>query len=163
MAELLDTSIVHVAEEIAQKIGLALPVGNEHIKVAGNLLAFEAIKSVTEIIYPAALSSMSFNANGITLAFIQKKLDEINEKMDILLDVHLKSAKSFLKSAIIALKYQNYDDSYDEFKKVKDSATFAFNSAKGNDIKRIKSSNMKIFSIVMTKVYKCFWYVLVQK
>ena len=162
MADLLDTSIVHVAEEIAQKIGLVLPVGNENIKVAGNLLAFEAIKSVTEIIYPAALSSMSFNANGITLAFIQKKLDEINEKMDILLDVHLKSAKSFLKSAIIALKYQNYDDSYDEFKKVKDSATFAFNSAKGNDIKRIKSSNMKIFSIVMTKVYKSIWYVLVQ-
>ena len=62
-----------------------------------------------------------------------------------------------------ALKYQNYDDSYDEFKKVKDSATFAFNSAKGNDIKRIKSSNMKIFSIVMTKVYKSFWYLLVQK
>ena len=43
MAELLDTSIVNVAEEIAQKIGLVLPVGNENIKVAGNLLAFEAI------------------------------------------------------------------------------------------------------------------------
>ena len=112
MAELLDTSIVHVAEEIAQKIGLVLPVGNEHIKVAGNLLAFEAIKSVTEIIYPAALSSMSFNANGITLAFIQKKLDEINEKIDTLMNVQHKSAKDILKRAIISIGHQNYEDAY---------------------------------------------------
>ena len=153
MAELLDTSIVHVAEEIAQKIGLVLPIGNENIKVAGNLLAFEAIKSVTEIIYPAALSSMSFNANGITLAFIQKKLDEINEKIDTLMNVQHKSAKDILKRAINSLRHQNYEDAYDEFKKVLEKATDAYNSVKDNDIKRIECTNIKTFSIVMTKSY----------
>ena len=159
MAELLKNS-VDITKEAAKKCDLTLSGVD---KSKETFLAFETLIAVTEIIYPAVLSSMISNPKESTLASIEKKLDEINEKMDILLDVHLKSAKSFLKSAIIALKYQNYDDSYDEFKKVKDSATFAFNSAKGNDIKRIKSSNMKIFSIVMTKVYKSFWYLLVQK
>ena len=81
-----------------------IPEGNEQVKVAANLLALEAIKSVTEVIFPIAAGAMAFNGTGFTLALIQKKLDEINEKMDTLLDVHQKSAKDFLTTAIIAVK-----------------------------------------------------------
>ena len=118
MTAILEDAYIEIAEEIAEKWGLSLPTGNEKIRVAANLLAFEAIKSVTEIIYPAALSSMSFSGTGITLAIIKKKLDEINKKIDTLLDVYLKSAKNFMTSSIIALTHQNYEDAYDGFKKV---------------------------------------------
>ena len=58
MNELSSTSVAFVAQEIAQKMGLDLLNGNEQIKVAANLLAFEAIISATEIIYPTLLSSI---------------------------------------------------------------------------------------------------------
>ena len=111
------------------EVNLPYPLGNEQVKVAANLLALEAIKSVTEVIFPVAASAMAFNGTGFTLALIQKKLDEINEKMDTLLDVHQKSAKDFLTTAIIAVKCQNYEDAYEGFKEVYKAATFAYNSA----------------------------------
>ena len=52
MAEaLLEYSIVSIADALAEKIGLSLP-GYDKVKEAGALLAFEAMKSATEILFP---------------------------------------------------------------------------------------------------------------
>ena len=52
MAEdLLENSIVPIANALAKKIGLSLP-GTDKVKEAGALLAFEAIKSATKVLFP---------------------------------------------------------------------------------------------------------------
>ena len=79
MAELLSTtSIVPIAGALAKKLGLSLP-GNDAVKEAGALLAFEAIKSATEVLFPTVAAGMRFNASGFTLAIFQKKLDDISD------------------------------------------------------------------------------------
>ena len=64
-------SIVPFADALAQKIGFSLP-GNDTVKEAGALLAFEAIKSATEVLFPTVAAGMTFDATGFTLAMIQK-------------------------------------------------------------------------------------------
>ena len=84
MAEdLLENSIVPIADALAKKIGLSLP-GNDKVKQAGALLAFETIKSATEVLFPTVAAGMTFNATGFTLAMIQKELDDISDKLDTL-------------------------------------------------------------------------------
>ena len=84
MAEdLLENSIVPIADALAKKIGLSLP-GDDKFKQAGALLAFEAIKSATKVLFPTVAAGMTFNATGFTLAMIQKELDDISDKLDTL-------------------------------------------------------------------------------
>ena len=42
--------------------------------VAGHLLAFEAVKSMLEIVYPGVAASMKLNLTELTHALIQKRL-----------------------------------------------------------------------------------------
>ena len=100
--------VLCIAEGIAQKFGLSLP-GDDKTKVAGAMLAFEAIKSASELLFPTIASSMCFNSNGFTLALIQKKLNEMNKKIDMLIDVHLKSAKDLLITAMIYLQVWKFN------------------------------------------------------
>ena len=95
--------VVCIAEGIAHKFGLSLP-GDDKTKIAGAMLAFEAIKSASEVLFPTLVASMCFNSNGFTLALIQKKLNELSKKIDTLIDVHLKSAKDLLTTAMIYLQ-----------------------------------------------------------
>ena len=47
-------------------------------------MAFEIIKSATKVLFPTVAAGMTFNASGITLAMIQKELDDISDKLDTL-------------------------------------------------------------------------------
>ena len=153
MAELLSTtSIVPIAGALAKKLGLSLP-GNDAVKEAGALLAFEAIKSATEVLFPTVAAGMTFNATGFTLAMIQKKLDDISDKLDTLLEKDYKSAVDFLGAAMKSFEYHDYKDANEGFKKVLEKATDAYNCAQNDDFRRIQSSKMKMFCYIVTKSY----------
>ena len=78
-------AIAPIAEALAQQMGLSLP-GNDKVKEAGALLAFQAIKAATGVLFPALAESMTFNPIAFTLVIIQKKLDDISNKLDTLLE-----------------------------------------------------------------------------
>ena len=78
MAEdLLENSIVPIADALAKKIGLSLP-GNDKVKRVGALLEFETIKSATGVLFSTVAAGMTFNATGFTLAMIQKMINVRN-------------------------------------------------------------------------------------
>ena len=153
MAEdLLENSIVPIADALAKKIGLSLP-GNDKFKQAGALLAFETIKSATEVLFPTVAAGMTFNASGFTLAMIQKKLDDITDKLDTLLEKDYKSAVDFLGYAMISLEGDYYEDANKDFEKVLEKATDAYNCVKNDDLKLIQVAKMKMFGYIATKSY----------
>ena len=145
-------SIVPIAEALAQKLGFSLSE-NDTVKEAGALLAFEAIKSATEALFPTVAAGMIFNGTGFTLAKIQKKLDEISKRIDVLLEKDYKSAVDFLGDGIRSFEHHDFEESHKDFKKVLDKATDAYNCAQNNDLKLIQSSKMKIFCYIVTKSY----------
>ena len=96
---------------------------------------------------------MTFNATGYTLAIFQKKLDDISDKLDTLLEKDYKSAVDFLGSAMRSLEEDYYEDANKDFIKVLDKATDAYNCVKNDDIKLIQVSKMKMFCYIATKSY----------
>ena len=96
---------------------------------------------------------MTFNASGFTLAMIQKKLDDISDKLDTLLEKDYKSALDFLRAAMISFGHNNFEDANEGFKKVLEKATDAYNCAKKDDLKHIQSSKMKLFCYIATRSY----------
>ena len=127
--------------------------GNDKVKKAGALLAFEGIKTATEFLFPTLAGAASFNATGFTLAIIQQKLDDISDKLDTLLEKDYKSAVDFLGAAMISLECNNFEGANEGFKKVLEKATDAYNCAKKDDLKRVQSSKMKIFCNITTNSY----------
>ena len=149
---LAEGSIDPIAKKLAAKVGLKLP-GNDNVKKAGALLAFEGIKTAAEFLFPTLAGAAAFNPNGLTLALIQKKLDDISEKLDTLLEKDYLSALDFLRKAMISYECNNFKDANEGFKKVLDKSTDAYNCAKKDDLKRIKSSKMIMFCDIATKSY----------
>ena len=153
MAEdLLEKAIVPLAKSLAKKIGLRLP-GNNLVKKAGALLAFQAIKSATKVLFPTIAAGMTFNPTGFTLNKIKKKLGDISDKLDTLLEKDYKSAVDFLGAAMRSFEYHDYEDANEGFKKVLEKATDAYNCARNDDLKHIESSKMKMFCYIATKSY----------
>ena len=146
-------SIVDIGDALAQQIGLRLP-GNDKVKEAGALLAFEAIKSATEVLFPTIAEGMKFNPfNAFTLAIIQKKLDDISNKLDTLLEKDYNSALDFLGSAMRFLEHHCYEDANKYLIRVLEKATDAYNCANNDDLKRIQSTKMKMFGYITTNSY----------
>ena len=79
-------------------------------------------------VFPDSVAStaISFSTTGITLAFIQRKLREINKKIDLLLDVSRKAAKDKLAEALTSLEHENYADAFEAFKICHDKASEGF-------------------------------------
>ena len=100
--------------------------------MVGAFLALETIKSATELLFPTAAGAMSFNATGFTLALIQRKLDEINKKIDTLIDLHHMSSKDILTTAFICLQHQDYEGAYQGFKETLLEAIKAFNCSQSD-------------------------------
>jgi hypothetical protein len=148
----IQNSIKPIAEALAQKLGISLPA-NYAIKEAGALLAFQAIKSATEVLFPTVAASMTFNATVFTLSIIQEKLDDISAKLDTLLEKDYYSALDFLGDAMTSLKHHYYEDANKNFIKAFDKATDAYNCAKKDDLKRIQSSKVKMFCYITMKSY----------
>ncbi len=147
----VDETILNLAEELCESMGLSIP-GPELVKVAGVMVATESVKSALDLLIPSASTAMSFSTTGITLAFIQRKLREINKKIDVLLDVGRKSAKDKLSEALTSLEHENYDDAYEAFKEALNKATDGFHTAIDNE-SRVSCAKIKLFCILMIKCF----------
>ena len=90
------------------------------------------------------------------MAQLMAKVNEINEKLDIVLTAPLKEAEEFLGMAMIHLANGKVAASIEELKKVKDKAVQAFQYTKGLG----KSESLK--NAVKTKQLKIFAEVLIQ-
>ena len=153
----LEQSIVPIAKALAQQMGLSLP-GNDKVKEIGALLAFETIKSATEVLFPASLfptiaKNIAFDPTTFTLAIIQRKLDDISKKLDTLLEKDYHSAIDFLGSAMRFLEHHCYEDANKYLIRVLEKATDAYNCVTNDDLKRIQSTKMKIFGYITTNSY----------
>ena len=125
MGELVDSVVFEIAENIAEHMGLTIPAP-ALVQVAGALVATEALKNALDFLIPSASTAISFSTTGITLAFIQRKLREINKKIDLLLDVSRKAAKDKLAEALTSLEHENYADAFEAFKICHDKASEGF-------------------------------------
>ena len=112
---------------------------------------FQVVKSTTELLFPTLIKRMSFNADNFSLALFQKKLDEINVKIDALLDRDFRSSKHLMSLAFTHLEYHNYNDAYNGFKETLSKAIDAFSCAQ-NDLQVDNSS----FNPLTNKTEKTF-------
>lgn len=149
--EFLDSTVISIAEELSEQMGLSLPTP-DLVKVAGAMLATEAVRNGLDLLIPSASTVMSFSTTGITLAFIQRKLREISQKIDLLLDVARKSAKDKMSEALTSLEHGNFPDAHDAFKVALDKATDGFHTSQDNE-SRVACTKIKLFCILMTKSF----------
>ena len=96
----------------------------------------------------------NFNAQGIVLAQIKKEIEELNKKVDKILDQPFKNAMHHLKHAINYLKYEDiYHEAYEQFKMVCDiDCPTAFGYV--DDIEdKVLCKRLAIFARLMINTY----------
>jgi len=102
----------------------------------------------------AKLDLMAFN-----IAQLKKKVEEINRKLDIILDAPLGQAVEYLEMALVQLNHGDISNTIEELKNVKHYAMEAFQYAKGKgsplEILRCKvtAKQLKIFSEILIQSY----------
>ena len=96
---------------------------------------------------------------GFQMAQMMKKVEEINRKMDVVLDAPLEEAEKYLRMAITHFEGENVAASIEELKKVKERAVTAFQYTKKLDAKTknlknaVKAMQLKVFSEVLIQSY----------
>ena len=96
---------------------------------------------------------------GFQMAQMMKKVEEINRKMDVVLDAPLEEAEKYLRMAITNLEGENIAASIEELKKVKERAVTAFQYTKKLDAKTknlknaVKAMQLKVLSEVLIQSY----------
>ena len=107
----------------------------------------------------AAESVTKLDLMSLKMAQLKAKVEEINQKLDIILDAPLAQAVEFLEMAMIHLEAGNIANTIEELKNVKLHAMNAFQYAggKGPDEEILKSKVMakqlKIFSEILIQSY----------
>ena len=79
----------------------------------------------------AALPSWTMDMTGFQLAKLQRQVEAINLKLEIVLSTPLELAIDFLGKAMRHMESQNATDTIKELEKVKDHAMQAFHYVKG--------------------------------
>ena len=69
-------------------------------------------------------------ADHFGFVFPNDPINEINVKLDIVLQKHFKTAVDHLKLAMNSFSFKKYTDAYEDFKTVFKEATLAYNSVK---------------------------------
>ena len=96
---------------------------------------------------------------GFQMAQMMKKVEEINRKMDVVLDAPLEEAEKYLRMAITHFEGEDIAASIEELKKVKERAVTAFQYTKKLDAKTknlknaVKAMQLKVFSEVLIQSY----------
>ena len=152
----LDTGVEGAAGLIAEKLGL-----NQK-----STLAQTGMYVVTKaaILEGAALIGIGggiakLDMTGFQLAKLQRQVEAINLKLEIVLSTPLELAIDFLGKAMRHMESQNATDTIKELEKVKDHAMQAFHYVKGqgattDNLKNaIRAKQLSIFSEILTKGY----------
>ena len=152
----LDTGVEGAAGLIAEKLGL-----NQK-----STLAQTGMYVVTKaaILEGAALIGIGggiakLDMTGFQLAKLQRQVEAINLKLEIVLSTPLELAIDFLGKAMRHMESQNATDTIKELEKVKDHAMQAFHYVKGqgattDNLKHaVRAKQLSIFSEILTKGY----------
>ena len=97
---------------------------------------------VTDVLEIAAGVSLKWDPTSITLAQIKKKIEALQEDMQVLLDADFKAAFQYLGYAASALKNEDFESAFSELAKVKDYSIRAYS--------QMKTFKKKVFCKKMT-------------
>ena len=107
---------------------------------------------VTDVLGIVAATSLKWDPTSITLAQIKKKIEALQEDMQVLLDADFKAAFQYLGYAASALKNEDFESAYSELAKVKDYSIRAYSQMKTFK-KKVFCKKMTIFSMHMIQCY----------
>ena len=107
---------------------------------------------VTDVLEIAAGVSLKWDPTSITLAQIKKKIDDLQEDMNAVLDADFQTAFTWLESASTSLKYEKYESAITELEKVLEYSIRAFSQVK-TFRKKVFCKKMTIFSLRMINCY----------
>lgn len=86
------------------------------------------------------------------MALLQHNMRELHKKVDLLMEVSLKTARDKLDEALVALDNENYRDAHEAFKSLGDKACEGFHLAPDITAKML-TTKMRILSHVMVKSF----------
>ena len=144
------------AEQFAEKLGLKSD--NSFVQTGVFLVTKAAILEGAQLIGIGGGLAKG-DLGGFQMAQMMKKVEEINRKMDVVLDAPLEEAEKYLRMAITNLEGENIAASIEELKKVKERAVTAFQYTKKLDAKTknlknaVKAMQLKVFSEVLIQSY----------
>ena len=96
---------------------------------------------------------------GFQMARLIRKVEEINQKLDVVLDTPLREAEKYLREALIQLDEGYFAKAIDAMKEVKTKATTAFEYKQGMGAntetlnKAVKATQLKVFSELAIQSY----------
>ena len=140
------------AEKFATKLGLK----------PENTLAQTAVYLVTKAAVLEGLQLIGIGGGlakgdlgGFQMAQLMAKVDEINEKLDVMLTAPLQQAEKLLRESMTHLMHGDTGNCIEDLKKAKDKAIEAYSLAKG------QSKSKKLTYAVRTKQIKIYAQVLI--
>ena len=151
----LDAGVEAAAGAFAEKLGLRSK--NSMVQTAVFVVTKAAILEGVQLIgIGGGLAKLDLG--GFQMAQLTAKVDEINQKLDVVLTAPLKEAEEFLRMAMIHLENGNIAASIEELKKVRDKAVTAFQYTKGMGTTEslrnaVKTKQLKVFSEVLIQSY----------
>ena len=151
----LDDGVESAAGKFAEKLGLKSD--NSLVQTATFVVTKAAILEGLQLIgIGGGLAKLDLG--GFQMAQLMAKVDEINQKLDVVLTSPLKEAEEFLRMAMIHLESGSIAASIEELKKVKDKSVQAFQYTKGLGTTEslrnaVKTKQLKVFSEVLIQSY----------
>lgn len=106
----------------------------------------------TEVFGLAVAQGTRFDMQALVLKQIQKDVAEINQKLDRQMQEPLNNAKSYLQHALNYVENEQYDRAYDEFQKIVEKATQAYEYMTALEHK-VFCKKLSIYSRLMYNTY----------
>ena len=151
-----DDSAEGVAGEFAEKLGLKS--NNSLVQTATFVVTKAAIMETAQLIGIGG-GLLKLDMGGFQMAKLQKQVEEINKKLDVILSTDQKLAVNLLGKAMRHMESQNSADTIEELKKVKDHSMKAFLYAEGqgattqNLKNAVLAKQLTVLSEILTKSY----------
>ena len=153
------------ADQVLEKIGSIdpqtigdfgaqmLPTPRKYQEATSFVISHVAYQILTDVFEVAAGTGFNFNAMSLTLKQVQKQIEELAKKVDILLKADMETAKSRIWHGMNYVKRkETFPLAYDEFKEVLSLAEKAYPKVEAFEDK-VFCKQLAIFSRVMISTY----------
>jgi len=130
-----------------------LPIPRQFQVATSNVISHVAYQLLTDVFEVAAGTGFSFNAMSLTLKQIQKQIEELAKKVDILLRADMETAKNRIWHGMNYIKREEtFPLAFDEFKEVLSLAEKAFPKVEAFEDK-VFCKQLAIFTRAMISTY----------
>ena len=125
----------------------------QYVPEQGQVLANEGLFwLVTDVLGIVSATSLKWDPTSITLAQIKKKIEALQEDMNVLLDDDFKAAFQWLEFAASDLKNKDFESAFSYLEKVQNDSVRAYSQVKTFQ-KKVFCKKMTVFSKHMIKLY----------